>query len=76
MTELRDAARRKGSLWQTLSAVGWGFFGVRKRAGLDQDMSRINPLHLVIAGLVCAALFVAVLVWLVNWVIGSGIAAH
>jgi Protein of unknown function (DUF2970) len=67
--------RRKASLLRTLLAVFWSFFGVRKSRDLERDVSELNPLHLVVAGVVVAALFVAALIALVNWVIKSGVAA-
>ena len=69
------AGRRKASLGRTLLAVVWSFFGVRKSKDLERDVSELNPLHLVVAGLLVAAIFVATLVALVNWVIKSGVAA-
>ena len=72
---LTEAARRKGSLWRTVRAVGWSFFGVRKSRDLERDVSELNPLHVVIVGVIAAALFVVALVVLVNWVIASGVAA-
>jgi hypothetical protein len=69
------AGRRKASLARTLLAVVWSFFGVRKSRDLERDVSELNPLHLVVAGVVVAALFVAALIALVNWVITSGVAA-
>jgi Protein of unknown function (DUF2970) len=73
---LHRAVRRKGSLARTLLAVVWSFFGVRKSKDLERDVSELNPLHLVIAGVIVAALFVGALLLLVNWVIGSGVAAR
>ena len=73
---LRDAVRRKGSLARTLLAVAWSFFGVRKSKDLERDVGELNPLHVVIAGVIVAALFVVALIVLVNWVIGSGVAAR
>jgi len=73
---LRDAVRRKGSLARTLLAVAWSFFGVRKSKDLERDVSELNPVHVVIAGVIVAALFVVALIVLVNWVIGSGVAAR
>lgn len=67
--------QRKGSLLQTAGAVFWSFFGVRRSADHAQDVAKLNPVHVVIAGIVGAALFIAVLVLLVRWVIGSGVAA-
>jgi hypothetical protein len=72
---LKKAMRRKGSLLRTVRAVGWSFFGVRKSRDLERDAGELNPLHIVIVGVVVAALFVAALVVLVNWVIASGVAA-
>jgi hypothetical protein len=73
---LHAAVRRKASLGRTLLAVAWSFFGVRKSKDLERDVSELNPLHVVIAGVIVAALFVVALVLLVNWVIGSGVAAR
>ena len=74
-TDLKAAVQRKGSFVQAAKAVAWSFFGVRKRSGLEQDVEQLNPLHVVIAGVVGAALFVLALLLLVRWVIGSGVAA-
>jgi hypothetical protein len=67
--------QRPLSFWQTVRAVGWSFFGVRRAADLEQDVQRLNPLHVVVAGIAAAALFVMLLVVLVRWVVGSGVAA-
>ncbi len=74
LSELKPVAR-KGSVLQTFGAVAWSFFGVRRSANSAQDVARLNPVHVIIAGLIGAALFVAVLVLLVSWVVGSGVAA-
>lgn len=71
---LREAAQRKGSFLGSLRAVAWSFFGVRKGAGYEQDIAKLNPLHVIIAGIVVAIAFIVGLVLLVNWVIGSGVA--
>ncbi|MBO9515241.1 MAG: DUF2970 domain-containing protein [Variovorax sp.] len=62
---------RKGSLWRTARAVGWSFFGVRKNSGFQDDIARLNPLHIIVAGIVAVALFVGVLILLVRWVAAS-----
>jgi Protein of unknown function (DUF2970) len=73
---LRTAVKRRGSLMRTLLAVAWSFFGVRKSKDLERDVSELNPVHVVIAGVIVAALFVVALILFVNWVIGSGVAAR
>jgi len=72
--ELKDAVHRKGSLVQTFRAVAWSFFGVRKGSEYEKDVSQLNPVHVIVAGIVAAAVFVLGLVLLVKWVIGSGVA--
>jgi hypothetical protein len=72
---LKQAASRRGSFVRTFQAVAWSFFGVRKRAEYEKDVAQLNPLHVVVAGLVAAALFVLGLIVLVRWVVGSGVAA-
>ena len=66
---------RKAAIGQTVRAVFWSFFGVRKRADYESDVQQLNPRHVLLAGLAGAALFVLALVLLVNWVVGSGVAA-
>ncbi len=72
--ELKQAVRRKGSFVQTMKAVAWSFFGVRKSAEYEKDVSQLNPVHVVIAGVIGAVLFILLLVLLVNWVLSSGVA--
>jgi len=73
--DLKEAVGLKASLRQTISAVAWSFFGVRRGKDHENDMAKLNPVHVIIAGLLGAALFVLMLVLLVRWVIGSGVAA-
>ena len=75
MSGLKDASRRPSTPWQTAQAVLWSFFGVRRSADWQRDVERLNPVHVIVAGLVGAALFVAGLVLLVRWVLTSGVAA-
>jgi hypothetical protein len=72
--EFKQALQRKGSFVQTMKAVGWSFFGVRKGADLEKDVNQLNPVHVVIAGVLGAVVFIILLVVLVNWVIASGAA--
>ncbi len=78
MTEdgLKQAVQRRGSFVQTFKAVAWSFFGVRKSADYERDVQKLNPLHVIAAGLIAAALFVGALVVLVNWVVAASGAGH
>jgi hypothetical protein len=72
--DLKSAAARKGSLLQTFKAVAWSFFGIRRSKDYANDVEKLNPVHVVIAGIVGALIFIGCLVLLVRWVVGSGVA--
>ncbi|ACB36076.1 conserved hypothetical protein [Leptothrix cholodnii SP-6] len=72
---LRDAAQRKLSLLQTIKAVAWSFFGVRRGSDYQNDVNKLNPVHVIIAGLIGAALFIIALILLVRLVVTSGAAS-
>ncbi len=61
---------KKSSFTQTLSAVLWSFFGVRRSDKRTKDMETLNPIHVIIVGLLVAAVFVASLILLVRTVVG------
>ncbi|OWY32731.1 DUF2970 domain-containing protein [Herbaspirillum aquaticum] len=73
--ELKQAAQRKASFGATMKAVFWSFFGVRKRKDYESDAARLNPVHVVIAGILGAAIFVTVLVSIVKLVVRSAAGA-
>ena len=75
MSSLKEASQRPASLLQTARAVAWSFLGIRRSSGLEQDVQKLNPVHVVIGGVLGAAVFVAFIVLLVRWVVSSGVAA-
>jgi Protein of unknown function (DUF2970) len=62
------------SVLRTFKAVAWSFFGVRQASEYERDAAQLDPVHVVVAGVIAAAVFVLALVLLVRWVVGSGIA--
>jgi len=73
--DLKQAANRPLSFVQTVKAVAWSFIGLRKSAGYQQDIQKLNPVHVIVAGVIGAILFVLTLVLVVRWVVGSGVAS-
>ena len=59
---------KPATLLQVLGAVFWSFFGVRKGSALERDTVSIKPLHVIIVGVVLAALLVLVLVFVVRMI--------
>lgn len=69
MKELKNAAQRKLSFWGTLKAVCWSFFGVRKKSAYEEDAAKLNPIHVIIAGILGAVGFVTILILIVRSVV-------
>ena len=59
------------SVVHTIKAVAWSFIGIRKSSAYEEDLSKLNPLHIIAVALVGVALFVGGLVLLVNWVVAK-----
>ncbi|MDS1139516.1 DUF2970 domain-containing protein [Pusillimonas sp. SM2304] len=68
--DIKELSRRKLNFFQTLKAVAWGFFGVRKGRGYTEDIGSLNPVHLIIAGVIAAIVFVVGLIMAARWFIG------
>jgi hypothetical protein len=62
---------RKTPLLRTIKAVLWSFIGLRSRAEFNKDLVQLNPIHLIVGGLVLAIVFVLGLAALVNWVVNQ-----
>ena len=52
-------------------AVLWSFFGVRKGSSYEEDTQNLNPVHVIIAGIIAAVLFVLTLLSLVKMVVAK-----
>jgi len=48
--------------------VFWSFFGVRRRVQHEAESVNIKPLHVIVAGIIGAALFVISLLVLVRFI--------
>ncbi|MNT20505.1 hypothetical protein D3C86_1903050 [compost metagenome] len=60
---------RKGSLLRTVRAVAWSLIGLRKGSEYQQDVEKLNPLHIIVVGLIAVFLLVIGLIGLVNWIV-------
>ena len=62
-------SQRKGSLLRTVRAVAWSLIGLRKGSEYQQDIEELNPIHIIVVGLMAVFLLVMGLIGLVNWVV-------
>jgi Protein of unknown function (DUF2970) len=51
---------------RVMGAVFFSFLGIRRKASGERDMVTIKPVHVIVAGLLGAAIFVAALIMLVT----------
>ena len=68
MADAGTTGRKAGPL-AVMKAVFWSFLGIRKRNDLDADTVRLSPMHVIIGGLIGAAIFITTLVIVVQIVI-------
>ncbi len=71
MDESKPVVQRKASFGATVKAVFWSFFGVRKKSDYEKDAAQLNPVHVLIAGVIAAALFIAILVTIIHFVVAK-----
>jgi hypothetical protein len=70
--ERTDApAPRQAKLSEVFGAVFWSFFGVRKGRHMQKDAVTIRPHQVIIVGVVSGAIFVAVLLVIVRYIVRS-----
>jgi hypothetical protein len=70
MRERKNQKPMKRSFMATMAAVAWSFIGLRRKKDFDDDdAGALNPFYVIIAGLIGTAIFIAVLITIVSWVI-------
>ena len=58
---------RQRSFMATMVAVAWSFVGLRSKKDFDEDAAgAMNPVYVIIAGLVGAGIFIALLLFFVG----------
>ena len=58
--------KKKSGFMQSMKAVMWGFLGVRKQSGLQEDVASLSFVHIIIAGVVGALIFMGALLLIVK----------
>lgn len=71
MNDLKQATKRRASFGSTMKAVFWSFFGVRKKSDYESDAAQLNPVHVIIAGLIGAVIFIITLIVIVKMVLAK-----
>ena len=60
---------KRSSFIQSMIAVMWAFLGVRKKSGLQEDIASLSFVHIIIAGVLGALIFMGILLLIVKAVV-------
>jgi len=63
--------KKQSSFLQSMKAVMWGFLGVRKKSGLQEDVASLSFVHIILAGILGAVVFMSALLLIVKMVVSS-----
>lgn len=66
-------SKPKPSFMRSMRAVLWGFLGVRKADGHEEDMASLSLVHVIIAGVIGVVIFMVVLLLIVRAVVSSSV---
>jgi Protein of unknown function (DUF2970) len=56
------------SFGRSIKTVAWSFLGIRKQSEYQEDLARVNPLHVIVVAIAAVLAFVVGLIIFVNWV--------
>lgn len=62
---------KKSTFVQSMIAVMWAFLGVRKKSGLQEDVASLSFVHIIIAGVLGALIFMGALLLIVKAVVSQ-----
>ena len=59
------------SFGRSIKTVAWSFLGIRKHSEYQEDLARVNPLHVIVVAVGAVMTFVVGLMFFVNWVVAK-----
>jgi hypothetical protein len=66
-----SGSARSGTFLRSVKMVAWSFLGIRKNSEYQEDLAKVNPLHVMVVGVGAALMLVVGLIVLVNWVVAK-----
>lgn len=66
---MADEPKKGATPLQVAKAVFWSFLGIRRRAAHEEDIVKLKPGQVIIAGIMGAAIFVVSLIVLVRFIV-------
>ena len=69
--ENQPVTPKRPSFLSSMKAVAWSFVGMRSKSGYQDDLAKVNPLHVMLIGISSVFAIVIGLILLVNWVVAK-----
>ena len=69
MSDRKKEKPTQTSFLGTLGAVAWSFIGLRRNKDFAKDVTDLNPVYVVVAGLIGVAIFISILLFIVKSVL-------
>lgn len=66
-----DRPTQRAGFLATIRAVMWSFLGIRKKRAYQDDAASLNPVAVIVAGVLAGAVFVLSIVAFVVFVVGA-----
>ena len=68
-TQQQKVTNRKASFGATMKTILCSFIGIRKSSDHERDTEQINPVRVLIASIIGALIFIAILIFIVKIVL-------
>lgn len=62
MRDKNPVHTKERSFLATLAAIAWSFVGLRRKSDFDRDVTALNPVYVILAGLIGVLLLIATLI--------------
>lgn len=69
-TPHENVTRPKASFVASMKTVLWSFVGIRKGRDYQRDVEQLNPIQIVIAAVIGVAIFITILIIIIQTVVG------
>ncbi|HZW21295.1 DUF2970 domain-containing protein [Noviherbaspirillum sp.] len=66
MADNTQDTKKTRSFMDTMGAVGWSFIGLRRKRDFDEDVGGLNPVYVILGGLIGTAMFISLLLTVAN----------
>lgn len=71
MSKVDQGVGASPSFFRSIKLVAWSFLGIRSKSAYQEDLSKVNPLHVIVVAIMGVLLLIACLIGVINWVVAK-----